>query len=205
MPSRFVRLIPLAAAHALSVTLLLATHAAGQDDAPRPMASVPGGPAGSEVFISMAGGRLEPGARVSLGFGGLSGGYELVARAVADGAGVLAANVTVPSWAEPGLVYFFFLNVGGGVRIFSDPFIVTAPGGLLQVMGSVTEVGEGCALMTGPGDARFALSGLTTPLSTGARITVDGVLGVAEGAEGGAAACAGRPGIPLRVRVVRGL
>jgi hypothetical protein len=186
-----------------AASVFLALPGTAQDGAPRPMAAVPGGPVGSEVFISMSGG-LAPGARVSLGFGGLSGGYELLGRAEAGPDGVLSTTVTVPSWAEPNLVYHFFLNLGGGVRVFSDPFIVTGPGGALQVVGSVSEVIEGCVLLTGLDETRYALAGVTAPVAVGERVTVEGNLGVGAGAVAGPSPCAGRPGIPVRVRTIRG-
>jgi hypothetical protein len=80
---------------------------------------------------------LAPGARVSLGFGGMSGGYELVGRADADASGAFSVSVPVPSWAEPNVVYYFFVNLGGGIRTLSDPFLVTSPEGALDVTGTV--------------------------------------------------------------------
>jgi hypothetical protein len=148
----------------------------------------------------MAGG-LAPGARVSIGFGGLSGSYELLGRAEVGPDGTLATTLTVPSWVERNLVYFFFVNVGGGVRLFSDPFIATGAEGLLQVIGSVSEATEGCVVITALDDTRYALTGVTTPVTVGSRITVDGHLGSVEG-EG--ASCGGRPAIPVRVARVRG-
>jgi hypothetical protein len=198
-----VRYLSGAATLAAAATVLLALPAAAQDGAPRPMAAVPGGPVGAEIFISVSGG-LAPGARMSLGFGGLSGGYELLGRVEAGPDGVLATTVTVPSWAEPNLVYHFFLNLGGGVRVFSDPFLVTGPEGALQVMGSVSEVDEGCVLLTGLDETRYTLTGVPAPVEVGERVTVDGNLGVGQGAEGGPSPCAGRPGVPVRVRAIRG-
>lgn len=188
---------------ALAALLLLALPVSAQDpEAPRPLTSVPGAPVGSEVFVTMTEG-LPPDRGVSLGFGGLSGGYELLARPTTGPGGALFTGVTVPSWAEPNLVYFFFLNLGGGVRIFSDPFIVTGPDGALQVTGSVSEADEGCLVMTGLDGTRYALNGVTTPVPVGVDVVVDGTLGFPESLLPERSPCAAQPAIPVRVRSIQ--
>ena len=195
----FVRPAGVAAA---AFALLFLPAAAQYGGATGPTTSLRGGPVGTEVQLSMVSG-LAPGARVSLGFGGLSGGYELVARTEVGPDGTISATVPVPSWAERNFVYFFFVNAGGGVRLFSDPFIVTGPDGLLQVVGAVSEAAEGCVVINALDDTRYALSGLTTPVTVGSRITVDGHVGDAS-AVTEATVCGGRAAVPVRVARVRG-
>ena len=190
--------LTLTAAATLCLSEPVAAQYGGQTG---PATSVRGGPVGTEVHLSMSGG-LAPGARVSIGFGGLSGSYELLGRAEVAADGTLATSVTVPSWAERNLVYFFFVNAGGGVRLFSDPFIVTGAEGLLQVIGAVSEASDGCVVITALDDTRYALNGVATPVTVGARITVDGHLAPVAAPEG--FACGGRPAIPVRVSRVRG-
>jgi hypothetical protein len=145
---------------------------------------------------------LAPGARVSVGFGGLSGGYELLGRAEIDPEGGISVTLTVPTWTERNLVYFFFVNVGGGTRLFSDPFIVTGPTGLLQVAGSVTEVTDGCVVITALDDTRYALTGVNTPVAVGSRVSVDGNLNLLDGDLAAGSGC-GRPAIPVKVYSIR--
>jgi hypothetical protein len=184
-------------------SVLLAGSAPAQDAAPqKPLISVQGGPVGTEVTVSMTSG-LAPSGRASVGFGGLSGGYELLGRAETGPEGALFGTFTVPGWAERNLVYFFFVNVGGGTRAFSDPFIVTGPLGALQVNGSVTEVADGCVLITALDDTRYTLFGVTSPVAVGATVAVDGNLGSPDGAAPAGSRCAGRPSIPVRVRTIR--
>src|SRR5687767_14634094 len=101
---------------AAALSLVTTVPASGQEAGPRPMASVPGGAVGSEVFVSVSSG-LNPGHNVTLNFGGLAG-YELIARVVVPADGVLATTVKIPDWVERNGVYFFFLNMNG-VRVFS--------------------------------------------------------------------------------------
>lgn len=195
-----IRLLALAAAFAV-VAMPAAAQYGGRAG---PTLSVQGGAVGSEVVVSMPSG-LAPGARVSIGFGGLSGGYELVGRTEATPEGGLSITLPVPSWAERNLVYFFFVNVGGGVRLFSDPFIVTGPTGVLQLSGEVTAVSDVCVVVTALDDTRYALTGVTTPVAVGARVSVDGNLNLLDGDLTAGSAC-GRPAIPVKaysVRVVR--
>jgi hypothetical protein len=166
-----------------------------------PTTSVQGGAPGSEVVVSMPSG-LAPGARVSVGFGGLSGGYELLGRAEVDPQGGISVTLTVPAWTERNLVYFFFVNVGGGTRLFSDPFVVTGPTGVLQVAGSVTEVTDGCVVITALDDTRYALTGLNTPVAVGSRVSVDGNLNLLDGNLAAGSRC-GRPAIPVKVYSIR--
>lgn len=193
------RLVTLPAA----AVMVLAVPVSGQYGGPAgPTTSLRGGPVGTEVQLSMTSG-LAPGARVSIGFGGLSGGYELITRTEVGPDGAVSATATVPSWAERNFVYFFFVNAGGGVRLFSDPFIVTGPDGLLQVVGAVSEATEGCVVINALDDTRYALSGVTTPVMVGSRITVDGHVAPQDAAPE-ASTCGGRPAIPVRVARVRG-
>ena len=193
------RALPFAALAAL----LLAPPAAAQYGArPGPSTSVRGAAVGGEVLVSMTSG-LAPGARVSIGFGGLSGGYELLGRVEADAEGGFSTTLTVPDWAERNLVYLFFVNVGGGVRLFSDPFVVTGPLGALQVRGTVAEVSEGCVLITAFDDTRYALSGgVGTVVSVGARVAVDGNVAPRQGPSADGSLC-GAPAVPVRVRTLR--
>jgi hypothetical protein len=183
---------------AAAASLLVGVPLAAQYGAPSgPTTSVRGAPIGADVVVSMVTG-LAPGARVSVGFGGLSGGYELLGRGEVGPDGAVAVTVKVPNWVERNLVYFFFVNAGGGVRLFSDPFLVTWEGGALQVRGAVSEVAGGCVHITGLDDTRYALSGVTTPLAVGTQVIVDGHVGSDAAVEAGAA-CGGRPAIPIRV------
>lgn len=182
--------------------LLVALPAAAQDgESPRPMTSVRGAPIGAEVTITVRDG-LVPGRTVNVGFGGLSGGFEFVARGATGPDGSLSVTATVPAWAERDLVYYFFLNLGGNVRVFSDPFVVTFAEGVLRARGSVAEVAEGCMVIAAADQTRFALSGVTTRFPVGAVITVDGTVGDAEDAPEDSP-CAGGPAIPVRVHGVR--
>jgi hypothetical protein len=193
------RSVSLAAASALMLSISVAAQEAAP---PKPVISVQGGPVGTEVTLSMTSG-LAPGGRASVGFGGLSGGYELLGRAETGPEGALFGTFAVPSWAERNLVYFFFVNAGGGTRLFSDPFIVTGPLGALQVTGTVTEVVDGCALISAPDNTRFALYGSTTTVAVGATVAVDGNLGSLDGVAPAGSRCAERPAIPVRVRSLR--
>jgi hypothetical protein len=203
MSVALVRKLRSVAALAAAATAVLTMPAAGQDAAPpKPLTSVQGGPVGTEVTVSLPGG-LPGGARASVGFGGLSGGYELLGRAEIGPEGALFGTFTVPRWAERNLVYFFFVNAGGGTRLFSDPFIVTGPLGALQVTGSVIETVDGCVLMAGLDDTRYTLFGVTTAFAVGARVAVDGNLGVLDGVAPAGSRCADKPSIPVRVRTIR--
>ena len=203
MSFSLVRSMRRSCAVAATALAALAMPGAGQDAAPpKPLTSVQGGPAGTEVTVSLPGG-LPGGARASIGFGGLSGGYELLGRAEIGAEGALFGTFTVPSWAERNLVYFFFVNAGGGTRLFSDPFIVTGPLGALQVTGDVSETADGCVLITALDDTRYTLFGVTTPVAVGATVAVDGNLGSLEGVAPAGSRCAGRPSIPVRVRTIR--
>jgi hypothetical protein len=185
-----------------SMTALLALPVTAQYGGPSgPTTSVRGGAAGSEVVVSMPSG-LAPSARVSMGFGGLSGGYELLGRAETTPEGGISVTLTVPGWAERNLVYFFFVNVGGGVRLFSDPFIVTAPTGVLQVAGSVSEVTDGCVVISGLDDTRYAITGVNRPVAVGSRVSVDSNLSLLEGELAAGSPCA-RPAIPVKAYAVR--
>jgi hypothetical protein len=188
---------------AVAASLLSALPLAAQYGAPaQPTLSVPGAAVGSQVTVSMSQG-LPPGSRMSMGFGGLSGSYELIGRAQTDSLGAFSLTVAVPEWAERNRIYYFFLNAGGASRLFSDPFIVTDGEGALQVTGFVTEMADGCVVMAGFDETKYALIGVTTTHAVGDRITVDGSLGAAQGVVPAGSPCARRPSIPVRVRAVR--
>jgi hypothetical protein len=162
---------------------------------------VRGGAPGTELFISTLEG-LPPNRRISIGFGGLSGGYELLGRGETGASGELLASVTVPSWAEPNLVYFFFLNLGGGTRIFTEPFLVTGAEGALEVSAQVTAVTEGCVTVMGLDQTAYVLAGVTVPVAVGDLVTVTGTLGAPVGpAEG--PACVVPAAIRVSARSVR--
>jgi hypothetical protein len=199
LPSRLASFTIVAIASA--ALALAAGTAAAQEGAPRPMASVPGGPVGSEVFVSMTGG-LVPGRQVTLNFGGLTA-YELVGRIDVAADGLLAATVKVPEWAERNSVYYFFLNMSG-TRVFSDPFIVTGPAGEVSLTGTVSQVVGSCVVMAGDDRTSFSLAGIAGELpAVGARVIVDGVLGIRPGGAGGAFPCLSHPGIPVRVTSIK--
>jgi hypothetical protein len=186
-----------------AASLLIALPAAAQYGAPaQPQLSAPGAAVGSEVTVSMTQG-LPPGSRMSMGFGGLSGSYELVGRAETDSLGAFSIRVAIPAWAERNRIYYFFLNTGGATRLFSDPFIVTGADGALTVTGFVTEMAGGCVVIAGFDETKYALLGVTTRHAVGDRVTVDGNLGTAQGVVPDGSPCARRPSIPIRVREVR--
>jgi hypothetical protein len=193
----------LAGAGILAASLLFTLEAAAQYGGPTgPVTSVRGAAVGSEVVVSMSSG-LAPGARISLNFGGLSGGYEILGRAEADASGAFQTTLIVPTWAQRNEVYFVFANVGGGVRLFSDPFIVTGPLGAVQVSGTVTEVADGCVLIAGLDETRYTLFNVTTPVAVGARVRVDGTVSNLDRVVPEGSSCAGRPAIPVRVETIR--
>jgi hypothetical protein len=193
--------------HALAASFLLAMGAATDLSAqmmPQPMLSHPGAAVGSEVTVTMRAGGLPPDAGMSMGFGGLAGSYELVGRPRTDSTGAFSITVPIPSWAEPNRIYYFFLNTGGSNRLFSDPFIVTRPDGALQVTGFVTEVGaDGCVVMEGFDQTKYALLGVTTRHAVNDRVTVEGDIGQADGVVPAGSLCGRKPSIPVRVRAVR--
>jgi hypothetical protein len=133
----------------------------------------------------------------------MSGGYELVGRADADASGAFTLSVPVPSWAEPNLVYYFFVNLGGGVRTLSDPFLVTTPEGALEITGTASAAAPGCVLIAGMDGTPYALLGVTDGIVAGMRVQVEGTLGPAEEVGPVGSRC-GRPAIPVRVRSLRG-
>lgn len=194
---RVVRAVAVAAA-----SFVAATPAAAQDDAPLVLrSSVRGAPVGTELFLSTLEG-LPSERRVSIGFGGLSGGYELLGRAETGPGGELLASVTVPSWAEPNVVYFFFLNLGGGTRVFTEPFLVTGADGALEVAAQVTQVTEGCVVAVGLGQTPYVLAGVATPVTVGDLVTVTGTLGAPVG-EGEGPACVVPAALRVSARSVR--
>jgi hypothetical protein len=187
----------------LLLTLGSATHAAAQM-MPAPTLSHAGAAVGDSVTVSMRAGGVPPDRSMSMGFGGLAGSYELVGRAQADSTGAFSITVAIPTWAEPNRIYYFFLNLGGANRLFSDPFIVTGPAGALQISGFVTELAPGCMVIAGFDETRYTLLGVTTIHKVDDRVTVDGSLAQAAEVPPAGAPCGGRPSIPLRVRAVRG-
>jgi len=175
--ARYLKLATLAAAASVLPALPGAAQVGGS---PRPTLSAQGGMVGDPVTVTMSS-TLAAGSRVSLGFGGLSGGFELLERAEVGPGGAMSFSVAVPSWAERDLIYYFFVNVGPGTRILSDPFIVTGPEGELRVTGAVSEVADGCVVIVALDDTRYALNGVTGPVLVGSRIAVDGTLGAGGG------------------------
>jgi hypothetical protein len=197
-PLRPLRLGIFAAA-AASLTALPAAAQYGAP--PQPLVSDAGAAVGTEVTVSMTQG-LPPRSRISMGFGGLSGSYELIGRAETDSLGAFTLRVAVPAWAERNRIYYFFLNTGGDSRLFSDPFIVTGAEGALQVTGFVTEVVDGCVVIAGFDDTKYALLGVTSKHAVNDRVTVDGNL-AGRGVAPAGSPCSRRPSIPIRVREVR--
>jgi hypothetical protein len=189
-------------AAALLLTLGSATHAAAQM-MPAPMLSHTGAAVGDSVTVSMRAGGVPPDRGMSMGFGGLAGSYELVGRAQADSTGAFSVTVAIPTWAEPNRIYYFFLNLGGANRLFSDPFIVTGPAGAVQVTGFVTQQAPGCMVIAGFDETHYVLLGVTTTHKVDDRVTVEGNLAPAAEAPPTGAPCGRRPSIPLRVRAVR--
>jgi len=196
--ARYLKLATLAAAAALLPALPAAAQNGGS---PRPTLSALGGSVGDPVTVTMTS-TLPAGSRVSLGFGGLSGGFELLERAEVGPGGALSFSVAVPSWAERDLIYYFFVNLGPGTRILSDPFIVTGPEGELQVTGAVAQVADGCVVIVALDDTRYALSGVTGSVLVGSRIAVDGNLGSGAGLPAGSP-CTEPQVIPVSARRVQ--
>jgi hypothetical protein len=194
---------PRGLAAALILTLATASTAAAQM-MPAPTLSHAGAAVGEQVTVTMRSGGLPPDRGMSMGFGGLAGSYELIGRAETDSTGAFTTTVLIPSWAEPNRIYYFFLNLGGGTRIFSEPFIVTGPAGALQITGFVTEQAPGCMVIAGFDETRYTLLGVTTTHKVDDRVTVVGSLAQVSEVPPAGAPCGGRPSIPLRVRAVRG-
>src|SRR6187397_408703 len=97
----------LALTGALLATLTFGLPAAAQRPSPVIMMSVPGGPAGTEVTLRVAG--LTPGLRLQIGFGGLSTNHEILAMGEADTMGNFELITKIPDWVERHRVYHFFL------------------------------------------------------------------------------------------------
>jgi hypothetical protein len=186
---------------ALAASLLIALPAAGQRPTPRIQMSIPGGPAGAEVTIKVAG--LTPGLRLSIGFGGLSTNHEVLTYGEADTQGNFELVTKVPDWVERHRVYRFFLAYAGAPPAsVSDPFIATAADGFVRVAGSVSAAAAGCIQVTGFDETVYTLIGETGALQSGARVVVEGTVGGGAAQPAPSSSCAAGAAIPVRVRQV---
>jgi hypothetical protein len=186
---------------ALVASLLLALPAAAQRPTPQIQMSIPGGPAGSEVTVKVAG--LTPGLRLSVGFGGLSTNHEVLTYGEADTQGNFELTTKIPEWVERHRVYHFFLAYAGAppASVY-DAFIATAPDGFVRVAGSVSAVGAGCTQVKGFDETVYTLIGNAGTLESGARVVVEGTVGGADAPPAPPSSCAAGAAIPVRVRQV---
>jgi hypothetical protein len=186
---------------ALVASLLLALPAGAQRPTPQIQMSIPGGPAGAEVTVKVAG--LTPGLRLSVGFGGLSTNHEVLTYGEADTQGNFELTTKIPDWVERHRVYHFFLAYAGAPPAsVSDPFIATAPDGFVRVAGSVSAVSAGCTQVKGFDETVYTLVGNAGTLESGARVVVEGTVGGADAPAAPQSSCAPGAAIPVRVRQV---
>ena len=158
----------------------------------KPMLSVRGAPVGTEVTLTIVG--LPPLMNVRMGFGSFEQ-YESLGRSDADVYGVFSANLMVPYWGERDRVHFFFFNFADQrPRMFSEPFLVTAPDGTARITGTITDQGTSCLALDGPDDTRFALEGPLGGWAPGTKVLVVGTVS-------DEAACGGE-GLPILVREI---
>jgi hypothetical protein len=180
---------------------LSALPASAQRPTPRIQVSIPGGPAGADVTIRVAG--LTPGLRLQLGFGGLSTNHEVLTYGEADADGNFLLTSKIPEWVERHRVYRFFLAYAGAPPAsVSDPFIATAPDGFVRVAGSVSAAAAGCTQVKGFDETVYTLIGETGALQAGGRVVVEGTVSGTEAQPAPQSACPPGPAIPVRVRQV---
>lgn len=162
----------------------------------KPIATPRGGPAGTEVDLTLL--ALPPATVVLVGFGSLSAGaHELLGEAVTDGEGAASVRVRVPEWAEAGQNgFFFWAYADQRPRGLSDPWFVTTADGTVRIRGRVTDEGERCLALRDARDDLYTLTGETGALAPGAEVAITGTLG-------DPAACG--QGVTVAVRQVRPL
>jgi hypothetical protein len=130
-----------------------------------------GGPAGTDVSIALR--DLPPDTPVLLGFGGVGSPHEILVSTVTDEDGVMTAEARVPTWVEPGVAYLFYMAYADQRPVlFSEPFLVTGPDGVVRLEGTITDEGTTCVAMRGPHDELFTLGGDLGNLAPGDRVVV---------------------------------
>lgn len=140
-----------------------------------PVASPPGGPAGTPVMVRVDG--LPPGESIVVGFGGIGSPHEIMGDAVIDADGRAELELRIPAWVEANRTYLFYWAWADMRPVsFSSPFLVTGPEGAVRVGGTLTDEGVTCPAMRGGDDTLYTLAGSIGELEPGARVTVVGHL-----------------------------
>jgi len=130
-------------------------------------------PVGAPVQVSM--GELPPGTVILVGFGGIGTPHEILTETRVDGQGRFSVSVRIPDWAEVNQNHFFYMAFSDQrPRVFSDPFVVSAPDGTIRISGQITSEGVGCLVLRGSNDALFSLTGNVGTPAPGARVVVEG-------------------------------
>jgi hypothetical protein len=160
----------------------------------KPAVSPRGGPAGSEVTVTVEG--TMPFQNVRFGFGSLSQ-YQVIGRADSDGGGKVTVALRIPDWAEVDRLHYVVASFGNEYpRVVSEPLHVTDADGTARIYGTISEQGMSCLNLDGPEKTLYTLEGETGLWSAGQRVSVIGTVG------SGPPSCGG-PGLPILVREIR--
>ena len=133
-----------------------------------------GGPAGSQVTISLSG--LVIRAPHEVGFGDMSE-HIILAQAESDATGDFSTTVTVPADATPSTHYFFLADASTG-QMVSTPtaFLVTTAEGGVTLSGRMSDEGVECTAMRGDTGELYTLSGMDDFPEPGTQVIVQGTL-----------------------------
>jgi len=116
--------------------------------------------------------------KVMVGVGWVGEGYEVLGDAVQGRWGDVEADFEVPgsaTWDRPLFVLLF--NALFAPVAISQPFHVTDDRGWIRRTGRVLEGTDGCRMLEGEGEIRYALAGEARGLASGAEVAVEGSLG----------------------------
>lgn len=177
--SRFFR----SAASAACAMLVLG--ACARSDVPVNPDPLPAPPGGADATIAVAtaapgasvdivGSGFHPNADVQIGFGPPQSEYTVITTTRANSAGRVETSFEVPAWAERGRPYVAVLNVPGGDRAVTDPFVVGGPGDSVRVDGTVSDEGVECPAVRGRAGELYTLTGLDASYETDTRVRVWG-------------------------------
>jgi hypothetical protein len=129
--------------------------------------------------------------KVMVGVGWVGEGYEVLGDAVQGRWGDVEASFEVPdsaTWDRPLFVLLF--NALFAPVAISPPFHVTDARGWIRRTGTVEEGADGCRMLLGEGEIRYALTGEARGVESGAAVVVEGPLGAGPASEGCPAAAA---------------